>query len=528
VLWAAGFSFVALSELVGRTEFPALDAAAGWALLCAGLVLSFDVGRRRDAWPLVAAGLAWSLGTLWAPAVFLHRGPLTQALLLFPGGRAASRIERSAVMAAYAYAVVYPLGANDAASLVFAVGVLALAAWRLLGSPRIERRARGVALAGGVLFSVAIAAGAGARLAGLGLDRPVLVAYDLAICAVSLVLAGESRWGRGRRTGSVVTRLVVDLGDAADAGTLRERLAEGLGDPTLVVAYWLADQSRYVDEVGRPIELAGVGDPRISTPIEEDGVRIAALVHDPAVLDDPALTAAVAAATRVAVSNVKLQAEVQARVAEVEASRRRIVDATDAERRRLEVELRQGAERRLERVATLLAGTAAPLAEVRGAVAAARRELRELASGIRPTALTEGGLAAALPELARGSPVPVRLDVPERRFAAALEAAAYFVCSEGLANVAKYAAASTVRVAVVCEGTVVRLSVEDDGVGGAVLSRGSGLSGLADRVEALGGRLHVESLPGRGTRLVAELPANAEEPLTGSREVPAPAVDSAC
>ena len=524
VLWVAGLAFAASSELLGRPELPALDGATGAVLLCGGLVLSFDRDRRRLAWLLSAAGLAWSLGTLWAPAVFLHRGPLAQALLLSPSGRSASRLEWSAVAAVYVCAVVYPLGASQGASFAFAAGLLGLAVWRWRVSPRVERRARGAALAGAALFGAAIAAAAGLRLAGL--DRTVLVLYDVVVCAVSCVLVAGSLWGR--RRGSMMTRLVVDLGDAADAGTLRERLADALGDPTLTVAYWLAEQSRYVDEAGRPIELGAAGDSRVSTPIEEEGARVAALVHDPAVLDDPALTAAVAAATRVALSNVRLQAEVQARVAEVEASRRRIVDAGDAERRRLEMELREGAERRLERVAALLAASAPPLSGVGEAVEAVRRELRELARGIRPAALTDGGLAAALPELARRSAVPVRVVVPERRFAPAVEAATYFVCSEGLANVAKYAAASEVLVEVVCDGATVRLLVEDDGVGGAVPLRGSGLAGLADRVEALGGRLRVDSRPGRGTRLVADLPAAGSRSTTGSPEVPARVGDSAC
>jgi hypothetical protein len=525
-LWAAGLVFVASSELLGRSELPAVDAATGAALLCAGIVLSFDRDRRRAAWLLAAAGAAWALGTLWAPAVFLHRGPLAQVLLLFPGGRFASRVELSAVAAAYVYAVVYPLGASDGVSVAFAAGVLALAVWRFLGSPRLERKARGAALAGASIFSTAIAAGAAVRLFGHGLDRPVLVLYDLAVCVASCVLVADSLWGR--RRGSMMTRLVVDLGDTSDAGTLRERLAGALGDPALVVAYWLPEQSRYVDEAGRPVELGAAGDSRVSTPIEEDGARVAALVHDPAALDDAALTAAVAAATRVALSNVRLQAEVQARVTEVEASRRRIVDAGDAERRRLEMELRGGAERRLERVARLLAGSAPPFADVGEAVGAVRRELRELARGIRPTTLTDGGLARALPELAERSAVPVRLVVPERRFAPAVEAAAYFVCSEGLANVAKYAAASEVRVEVVCDGATLRLSVEDDGVGGAAPLRGSGLAGLADRVEALSGLLRVESPAGRGTRLVAELPASGSGSATASPAAPALAGDSAC
>ncbi|MEA2318951.1 MAG: hypothetical protein QOD44_3140, partial [Solirubrobacteraceae bacterium] len=138
---------------------------------------------------------------------------------------------------------------------------------------------------------------------------------------------------------------------------------------------------------------------------------------------------------------------------------------------------------------------------------AAREELRELARGIHPTALTEGGLRAALPELAKRANVPVELHVVAGRAPAPVEAAAYFVCAEALANVAKYATATRVTIAVRREPGRLVVRVADDGAGGADPARGSGLRGLADRIEALGGRLSVESPPGAGTRLEAELPA---------------------
>jgi signal transduction histidine kinase len=223
---------------------------------------------------------------------------------------------------------------------------------------------------------------------------------------------------------------------------------------------------------------------------------------------------AVAAATRLALTTVRLQAEVLARAEQLAASRRRIVEAADAQRQRLQRELSDGAERRLSMVAarvdglTVDGGRAAELlADVEQQLAAARAELRELARGIHPTALTEGGLGAALPELAARSGLPVELRVDEGRAAAPVEAAAYFVCAEALTNVAKYAGAGRVTLDVRREPSRLVVTIADEGAGGADPARGSGLRGLADRVEALGGRLSVESPPGAGTRLVAELPA---------------------
>jgi signal transduction histidine kinase len=282
-----------------------------------------------------------------------------------------------------------------------------------------------------------------------------------------------------------------------------------------VVGYRLPGEERYVDDAGRPVEIPAPGAGRAVTRLEEDGVPIAVLVHDEAVLADPALVVSVAAAARLALSNARLQAEVRERVVDLAASRRRIVEAGDAQRRRVERDLRDGAERRLARVGELVAaahdhadGSADALfgtveEEVRGA----RAELRDFAQGIRPRALSEGGLAAALPELAARSAVPVRLDVAVDRHSPAVEAAAYFVCSEALANVAKHAGAThaTVR-ARESDGELV-LTVTDDGSGGADAS-GSGLRGLADRVEALGGRLAVRAGAAGGSELEARLPVS--------------------
>jgi signal transduction histidine kinase len=502
-LWPAGLALGVAAVWIGRPDVIVLDAAAGFALVLLGLLASSRRPRSGVGPIMAAGGFAWFLGTLWSPAVFLHRGPLAHLLLSYPSGRLSSRLDRGAVAAAYAYAAAYPLAANDYATIAFALGLAALTARRyvLFGGP--ELRARLASLTAASAFAPVLALGAVARLADVGMDRTSLFAYDLVVGLIAVGLFADLLWGRWAQ--AAVTGLVVDLGEAAAAGPLRERLARTLGDPTLVVGYWLPEQGRYVDEAGRPVELPPAGTDRTITPIEEDGTRIAALVHDAAVLDDPGLISAVASATLLAVSNARLQAEVRARVAEVNESRRRIVDAADAQRRRLERELREGAERRLAHVAELLTDSDA-LEDVRGDLESTRLELREFARGIHPQTLTEHGIAAALEELARRSAVPVRVDAPRRRFAPAIEATAYFVCSEALANVAKHAEASRATVMLAANADRLRAEIADDGVGGAEPSRGSGLRGLADRVEALGGRLRVKSARGAGTRVIAEIP----------------------
>ena len=202
-------------------------------------------------------------------------------------------------------------------------------------------------------------------------------------------------------------------------------------------------------------------------------------------------------------------------------SRQRIVAAADEERRRIERDLHDGAQQRLVALALELRGAqrrlgddpdpeierllAASVAELQAAVG----DLRELARGVHPAVLTEEGIAAALESLAARTPIPVTVDAPEGRFPGPVEAAAYFVACEALANVVKHAQASSVVIRVDAADGLLVLEVTDDGVGGASSAGGSGLRGLADRVEAAGGRLKVESPVGGGTRVEAEIPCES-------------------
>jgi signal transduction histidine kinase len=505
-LLAAGLGLGVAAELAAYDGDPGLttaDAAVGLALLVPGLIV-WDRRSRSGVGPImVVAGFAWFVGTFGGWGLYLHRGALAHLLLSYPSGHVRSRLERTSIAAGYAYAAVPEIAANDYVTIGFALALVVVAARRhvLAGGP--ERRARLAALGGALGFGSVLVLGSVTQLADAGVDRTVLWVYDATVLVLALGLAADMLWGRWAQ--ATVTGLVVDLGEPGSAGTLRERLGRALGDPTLEVGYFLAEQDRYVDEAGRSFELPVTDSARAVTPISEGGTPVAALVHDAAVLDDQDLVGAIASAARLAVSNARLQADVRARVAEVEASRRRIVQAADAQRRRLERELRGGAERRLARMAELLAESGPELEDVRRDLDAARSEVREFARGIHPAVLTDGGLAQALDELAMRSPVPATVEAPPSRWPPAIEAAAYFVCAEALTNVAKYARASRATVVVEERGNRLRVTVADDGVGGADPSAGSGLRGLADRVEALGGRLRLTSQPGQGTRVLAEI-----------------------
>jgi signal transduction histidine kinase len=377
----------------------------------------------------------------------------------------------------------------------------------------VERRAQAVALAGALTIVSALASGAAARLAGADADIGALWAYYVAVIFTAVALTADLLWGRWTR--AAVTGLVIDLGARDGPQALRAALARALGDPGLQVAYRAGGAGGWVDETGGLVELPeGDGAGRGVTFVHEAGAPVAALIHDPAALADPELAASVAAAARLAVANAGMQAEIAARVRDVDSSRRRLVEAGDDERRRLGDELHAGVEHRLsaisDRFAALAGARRGEPAEELSRLAAelddARGELRRLAHGIHPRALTELGLAGALAELAVGAPMPVTLSATERRFPPAHEAAAYFVCSEALANVAKHADAARVDIAVAATGDRLVVRVADSGVGGADAARGSGLRGLADRLEALGGTLRVDSPPGAGTQLEAALP----------------------
>jgi hypothetical protein len=317
VIWPAGVALGVAAAWVGRPELVALDTLTGFALFACGLAAW---SRRPQCWAagllMAVAGLAWFLGSLVPWAIYLHRGFLAHLLLSYPGGRLLplSPLDRAAVVAAYAYASVYAVARNDYATIAFALGLIALASRRYVVAGGPQRRARLAALIAATGFGLAVVLGVVVRLADAGGDRAVLAIYDLAVCTLAVGLLADLL--RGRWAQATVTGLVVDLGEPS-AGTLRDRLARTLGDPTLVVGYRLSEQNRYVDETGRPVELQAADSQRALTPIDEDGRRVAVLVHDRALLDDPDLVRAVASATHLAVSNARLQAEVRERVLEV-------------------------------------------------------------------------------------------------------------------------------------------------------------------------------------------------------------------
>jgi signal transduction histidine kinase len=507
---AAGLAAEWASYDGGELEVTVADLAVGWILIGCGLIAWERRPESRVGAIMSLAGFTWFLGTAFEHALYLHRGPFVHLLLAYPTGRLPTRLARAVVVAAYMDGAIEPLARNDVLTLALSGAVAGVALRGFLQATGPARRAASLPLAAAVAFAAVLAVGAAGRLTGA--DPDVLWVYSFVIAFATILLVIDllrARWAE-----AVVTGLVVDLGAPLEAATLRGKLAHALGDPSLVIGYRVPATGVLVDEAGRPVNLPSSGSGREVTSIEDGGHQFAVLVHDEVLLADRKLLESVAAAARFAVANAALQAEARARADELEASRRRIVEAGDAQRRRLEQELRLGAERRLDRVATLVAGARSAVESVDDASVGAltneldeaRRELREFAAGVHPAALTARGLVPALTLLAARSTIPVVVEGTIERLPEPIEAALFFVCSEALANVAKHAAASRVSIELQEERGSLFVRIADDGVGGAVPAQGSGLRGLADRVEALGGHLTVESPPGVGTSIVVELP----------------------
>jgi PAS domain S-box-containing protein len=691
----AGFGALGVYITSNHDDEAAISAVLtlllGWSFSLSGLVAWSRRPGNRFGPLMVAAGFAWFLTAMTAANASvpftigrmfenLPYAVIVHLLLAYPRGRLEWWVTRSIVAIGYVVLVGLQIVAllfyqpsvadcpgcpenallvtqNDRVAdaligngqvagvlLTLAVVLIYTQRWRTATPP--ARRMLGPVLVTGALaaFLLALALLLGFVVSDL-VESTLFVLAAVVLSTVPLAsLAGllQSRLAR-----SAVGSLVVELGRTLPPGELRDALARALGDPSLTVGYWLSEAEVFVDHEGRPLPPPDPEGSRHGTWVERNGERIAALVHDQSLLEDPQLIEAVVAAAGLALENERrlaalarsetrnralldampdvmfriardgtylaykadedvgvfsnpdeligknvrdvlprevagplmrcveealepgsartiefeheleldgfarffearivpadvdevvmivrdfterrraqaelerLQIELEQRLEELQASRARIVAVADQERRRLERNLHDGAQQRLVSVSLTMRLAQARLDEdpstssellhaASEELSTALEELRELARGIHPAVLTDRGLGPALESLVTRTPVPVDVDAPlEERLPEPVEAAAYYVVSEALTNIAKYANASQAAVRVSRANGLAVVEVEDDGVGGADPTRGSGLRGLADRVEALAGRLAVDSEPGRGTRIRAEIP----------------------
>jgi signal transduction histidine kinase len=493
-----------LTQLLGVAHLALAHTIGIWGgdafvVLLMLFLVAFPDGRlsRTDlllvgpfALAVVPLELAWLL--------FLDPGPPGNVLLAWddPGVADAIDTAQRVILAAGSFA----------ATAVFAVR------WRRASPP--VRRGLTPILAGAAVLLLSTGNLVLSKLTGRPPSELLQIAVLATLIAVPVAVLADML--RARLSRSAVAELVLALRANPAPAALRDALARALGDPSLQLAYWLPEYETYADLDGQPVQLPDDA-ARATKVVDGAGRPVAALLHDPSLHDRPELLDAVGAAAGIALENARLHSELLARLDELRGTRARILEASQSERRRLERDLHDGAQQRLVALSLELGLLEARLRDdpaAHRAVGQARREvgqslaeLRSLARGIHPAIVSGHGLAVALEGLAARAPVPVQLsvdvgsDVPEP-----IEVAAYFLVSESLTNVAKYAHASSASVAVSrADGDLV-VEVADDGVGGAQTGQGSGLRGLADRVEALGGRLDVTSPRGAGTRVHAEIP----------------------
>jgi signal transduction histidine kinase len=412
------------------------------------------------------------------------------------------------VVAAYVSSMLPAVGRLPAVALLFCAALLSTGWVGEAERGLARRRSRRLATTGATAVWGVLAVGGMLRAAGAVSDTLVLAAYETTILAVTASLVVDHRNRHSRR--AALSDLTVDLGRGG-ARTVRDVLADVLGDPSLVVA--LPTPAGPVDEQGESVRLGTP--PRTMVTEVRDSERVVALIgHDPGVMRDPELVSSVAALTRIAMENARLRREVRAHVLEVEASRRRLLGVSGAERERLERDLATGVQDRLAHVAELVESTGDP--HLRAQVDAVRSVVQDLARGIHPRLLATQGLAAAVSDLARTLPAHVRLDLAPQRLGSETEAVAYFVCAEALANVAKYADATEVVVRTTVREATLEVEVGDDGVGGADIGRGTGLLGLRDRLGVVEGRMVIEPRHPRGTTVRAWIPVDGAGALRSS------------
>jgi signal transduction histidine kinase len=477
-----------------------------WAPAFALFLLSFPTGRLRSRADLAIVGVflfvTVPLEFLWFLFLVLDSG--LNALGIAPNESAAHVIDTIQ---------------RDLISLGAVLLVISLGRRWLRSSGPVRRQMTPV-LVGAVAILLQSASwiflSSGTRLELLDdLIFSAQIAIPIAVLFVML---------QGRMARAGVADLVVELGQTPTPARLRDALANALGDPSLQVAYWAPSEDRFVDAAGEPIALPEDGTGQAVTMLERDGIQEAAIIHDAILLEEPGLIASVASAMRLAVENDRLTGEVEAQLQEVRSSRARIVEAGDAERKRIERDLHDGAQQRLISLSLELRVARSKLGEggdpeVRRSLdraadeaQAALVELRDLALGIHPLILTESGLGEAVESLADRTSVEVAVDAGSERYSPAVEGAAYFVISEALANVTKYAKASKATVRVRSLADRLTIEVSDNGVGGADPQVGSGLRGLADRLAVLDGTITIVSPVGGGTKISAQIPTTASVP----------------
>jgi signal transduction histidine kinase len=500
LLVAAGFTWGAAG--LADTAVPALVAvglifATAPLAFIVHLLLAFPSGRLRDRGArLAAAGAYFVCIVLQAPVYLFDQGPSGRTTVLQIADRPDLGLAGFWVQTGVGTAV------------VLATAVLLYNRLRRAEAPK--RRVLAPLYIYGI-FAVLFVPASGSitrawfpeQALNLGIVQIAVLAVVPLAFVVGVLRGGFARTGEIEELGAWL---------AAEEGrpAVQEALREALGDPSLALLFWVPDRPGYVDGDGVAAVLPDPGSERAFAEVGIAGRRVGAIVYDAGVVGDRGLVADAARVTALALDHERLTAELLASREGLRDSRARLVAAADSERRRIARDLHDGLQTRLVLLALdagRAAGDPSAAAGLGPGLQEAIGELRELVQGVVPAALTERGLYAAAEELTDRMPIPVVLELcadPEP-LPSGVETAGFFVVSEALSNAVKHAGAEEMRLSIARRDGSLRIEIADDGVGGARIG-GGGLGGLADRIDALEGRLVVESPPGRGTRIVAEVP----------------------
>lgn len=504
------------------------DYLVGIAFVAAGC---FAIGRGRSVGALLlGVALAWWLANVVPGTSFWHRPLVALAIWTYPDVGTVSR-RRLVVSAAVAASFGVPAIAHqEAGTAVFGVVVLVgavLRARRSFGPTRRLRRSAVRAATAVLIGSV------GSEAARLVLDRSVVEEpADLLYQLMLGVCAGLLGAGVRRPVSDKIADLVVELGHSPSP-TVRGALAVALDDPGIELG--VESHGRWLDADGRVVVVPGPGSGRAATILEPSGSSRTVIVHDESLLDDPALLDAVSSVARLWAVHAEFDASMRVQLAELAASRRRLLHAEDDERRRLAQRLRAGPDSRLDTVGRLLRAAAraagdetvvSGVADASVQLVETRRDLADIGWGLRPREL-DGELAEALQALAARSPLPVEVTVDVGPVASEPATVLFYCCAEAISNAVKHAAATGIRVDLVDTSRSIRLMITDDGVGGVDRARGTGITGLEDRVAVAGGTLSVDSPCGGGTRLVVDLPRTGPPPVAAARRGVGPGVSPA-
>jgi signal transduction histidine kinase len=535
---------------------PAVNLITSATFLVTGILIRREDGQRGTSWALILAGAAHPLGWLNAweagpfplyASVFGYLDVIfgAWALLRYPapalgrpqryflavltcwliGGPAFLAVISRPNWQGFRATIWWPgLLANEPiyndASLIFYVGAIALALvflglllGRFIEARGLDRMFITPILVAAVVSTVAAAAVLTRTfIAGPSDDLSTIEGLaELSVPLAFLISVIQRRMARGG-----VADLAVRVASPAQPDAVRRELRRVLHDPQLDVCYWVPASMRYVDADGHPADLGQLRAGRLEIPVTgSDGrTKLAVILIDPSAGRDQLLLEGALSASRMALENERLQADLRTQLAETRESRARLLEHGLAERRALERNLHDGAQARLvglaARLAAIRAGTAD--AAVTSALDHAGRELllalgqlRDLARGILPGILSQSGIGPAVEVVVEGLPIQVSLNMTARRYRPAIEATTYFVICEALANTVKHAGCRSADVRVWEANQILHVRVQDQGRGGA--QPGSpGLAALADRVEAVGGDISIDSPPGVGTTLRARIP----------------------